>query len=250
MAIYDFDPVMTGFEQPSTMTPRGQLAAYGGTPAPDYTPPTRYSTAPGTGPGGVALGPGGELPEVEAGVMPSVIGLGRQLGLPAAVMTALGIAGGAYAGYQALGGGEGEGIFGMDVLGGNGQRIPGTQIGLGGPGLAEPGPGTGWNLLKEWHVNYDWGRLQYYLIQKIGAVGRYSNRYIAMYNTRTSIWKAWRWVPPKLAVIGKNMPRHQMLTRLRRNLSRHKQDAKTLLKYVDPLGYAKDRGYRHYGKRR
>lgn len=238
MAFSSFDPVITGFEQPSTRTPAGQLAIFRG---------------PGAGVGigagaGVIGGPYPTLapPPPQQVALPAIpVALA---GLGAAVPALAGIAGVAAAGYglaQAFGLGEGEGIFGFDLFGGDTQMIPGTPIELGGPGLAEPGPGTGWNLLKEWHVNYDWGTLQYYLIQKIGSKGRHSNRWIALYNTRTKLWKAWRWVPPKLAVIGKNMPRHQMLVRLRHNLSRHTADAKGLLKITSPHSLAKPkrRGY-------
>jgi hypothetical protein len=143
--------------------------------------------------------------------------------------------------------GEGGGIGGINLLGGDVGTIPGTDIGLGGPGLPEPGPGTGWALQKEWHVNYSWGTLQYYLIQKFGSKG-YANRYIALYNTKTKQWKAWRWKPPTLAVIGKNMPRHQMMVRLRRNLARHSADARQLLAITSPRSLKQTRHY--YGKRR
>lgn len=157
------------------------------------------------------------------------------------VAGAVGAAGaGIYGILQALGLGEGEGLFGLDPLGGDTQYVNGLPI--GGPGLAEPGKEM---LLKEWHVQYDWGRLQYYLVVKPGT----KRRYIMMYNTRSKAWKAWPWKAPHLAVIGKNMPRHQMLTRLRRNLSRHTGDAKTLLKITSPGSLAKPRHHRNYRRK-
>jgi hypothetical protein len=156
--------------------------------------------------------------------------------LPAVVPAAATAVGIATALYQLLGGGEGEGLFGNDLLGGGGGGNGGGVIGgsnfaggipIGGPGLAEPSKEI---LLKEWHVSYDWGRLQYYLVVKPGT----NRRYIMMYNTRKKSWKVWAWRKPVLAVIGKNMPSHKMLTRLRRNLKRHTDDAKTLLKLVSP----------------
>lgn len=233
MALYDLDPVLSGFEQPSTMTPAGQLRAYQGTRS-SYVPPVGTGIMAGAGVVGGARTP--ISPQQPPGIFPAIpAALGAAgIAIPAWLTALLAVGAAGYAGYQALGGGEGEGLFGINLLGGPGGTIPGTQIELGGPGLPEPGPGTGWMLLKEWHVNYDWGRLQYYLIQKIGSVGKNTNRWIALYNTSTKAWKAWRWVPPKLAVIGKNMPRHQMLTRLRRNLKRHTADATTVLKIIAP----------------
>lgn len=179
------------------------------------------------------------LPAV--GLIPAAAGaLGMTL--PAWLLAALGIAGAGYGAYQALGGGEGEGLFGLDILGGGGtgQLIDG--IPFGGPGLAEP---AARQVLKEWHVNYDWGRLQYYLVQMPGS----KTRKIAMYNTRTRKWKVWVWRTPHLAVIGKNMPSHKQLTRLKRNLSRHAADAQTILKITRPTAYAKQQGYRKYKRR-
>jgi len=117
-------------------------------------------------------------------------------------------------------------LLGNNLLGGDESVINGVN--LGGPGLAEPGQG-GQVLLKEWHVKYDWGTLQYYLVQT-GV----RSRKIAMYNTKTKRWKVWPWRAPHLAVIGKNMPRHQMIVRLRKNLMRHSHDAKTILKLTNP----------------
>jgi len=97
-----------------------------------------------------------------------------------------------------------------------------------GPGLKEPG---GKYLLKEWHIRVDSKDgdfdLQFYLTQNDRGTKR-----IFMYNQRTGAWKSWPM--PRLAVIGKNLPSHQMLTRLRRNLKRHQADAVTILKLVAP----------------
>lgn len=156
-------------------------------------------------------------------------------GVGGAIGTIGGIAATAYGIYEALGGGEGEGLFGLDILGGNGNgsvSAPGSNylgpVPLSGPGLAEP-PAQ-W-VLKEWHVNYTNPsfKLQYYLVQI--PSGR---RYIYLWNSRTGQWKYWPWRKPSLAVIGKNMPTHKMLTRLRRNLKKHTADAKSLLKLTSP----------------
>jgi len=157
------------------------------------------------------------------GAVPAVAGaLG--VTLPAGLLAALGIGGAIYGGLQAMGLGEGEGLFGTDILGGDTQYRGG--IPFGGPGLAEP-PGE-W-VEKEWHVNYDWGRLQYYLVRM--PSGR---RKIALYNTRTKRWKVWAWRTPRLAVIGKNMPSHKQITRLRHNLRKHRADADTILRMTSP----------------
>lgn len=168
-------------------------------------------------------------------------GLGTIGSLIAGAGTVVGIA-------QALGFGEGGGILNNNLLGGDSSAPAGLPAAteFGGPGLAEPGPGSGWVLQKEWHVNYSWGKLQYYLIKRPTS----RTRYIAMWNSKTGNWKTWRFNPPKLAVIGKNMPSHKNITRLRHNLKRHKDDARTILKLTDPVGYAKGLGYRNYKKRR
>jgi len=141
---------------------------------------------------------------------------------------------------QALGFGEGGGLFGNNLLGGDDFSMGGIQF--GGPGLPEPSASQ---VIKEWHVNYDWGKLQYYLVQMPTG-----GRKIAMYNSRTKRWKVWAWRKPYIAVIGKNMPSHKQITRLRHNLSRHKADARTILKLADPTGYAKSIGYRPKTRRR
>ena len=192
-----------------------------------------------------------DLPTYTAGlpaVVAAPLAIPAALGaLGAAVPALAGVAAagaGVYAGLQALGLGEGEGLFGLDILSGGGAPAGGYLDGIpmGGPGLAEP---PAQMVLKEWHVSYDWGRLQYYLVQMPTG-----GRKIAMYNTRTKKWKAWRWRSPVLAVIGKNMPSHKQLTRLKRNLARHGADAKTILKITNPTAYAKQLGYRQYKRRR
>lgn len=210
----------------------------------------RMATPGWSGPTGVGLGAGAGTVGVGqaatpqpsglpgAGLIPAALGAAG-IATPAWLLAALGIAGAGYGIYQALGGGEGGGIGGINLLGGDTTYRNG--IPFGGPGLAEPPASM---LLKEWHVNYDWGRLQYYLVQMPTR-----GRKIACYNTRTKRWKIWNFNPPHLAVIGKNMPSHKNLTRLRRNLKRHGADARTILKLVSPTGYAKQMGYRKYKKR-
>jgi len=127
----------------------------------------------------------------------------------------------------------------------NGKSIvPGEQYGVpfGGPGLKEPGKPY---LLKEWHIRMDSKEgdfdLQFYLTMNARGTKR-----IFMYNQRTKAWKTWPM--PRLAVIGKNLPSHQMITRLRRNLKRHTADARTILKLVSPNSLRPPK--RHYYSRR
>ena len=170
----------------------------------------------------LGLGAGAAAAPAAASAVPIALGA-----VGAAVPALAGVAGAGAALFgiaQALGFGEGEGIFGLDVLGGDEQYRSG--IPFGGPGLAEP-PAQ-W-VEKEWHVSYDWGRLQYYLVRMPSGL-----RKIALYNTRTKKWKIWTWRTPRLAVIGKNMPSHKMITRLRRNLKKHSADARTILKMTNP----------------
>ncbi len=150
--------------------------------------------------------------------------------------------GGAMAGAGIAGmfGGE-EGAPGAAISPTGGMPVP-----IGGPGLAEPGKPY---LIKEWHVSYPKGRIQYYLVQRMALSGAVQ-RYIMMYKTWDKTWKWWRWRSPSLAVIGKNMPSHKMITRLRRNLKKHGDDAKTILKLTNPVAYAKSMGYKKYSKRR
>lgn len=114
---------------------------------------------------------------------------------------------------------------------------------LVGPGLKEP---MAEYTLKEWKVRVDCKEgdfnLQYYLVKYPGQ-----RKKILMYNQRTREWK--HWYPARNAVIGKNMPSHKMVTRLRRMLKRHKDDAATIMKLTDPLGYARKLGYKKYKRR-
>jgi len=183
------------------------------------------------------------------GAQPQVLGGGVPMAGAAALLPGvLGtIATGAVAGwgaYQALGGGEGEGLFGLNLLGGNGGYIPGTNVPLGGPGAAEPP--AAW-IEKEWQVSYNWGHLNYYMLRLPNGTRR-----IAMRHGVTGKWKSWVWRAPHLAVIGKNMPSHKQLTRLKRNLKRHTADARTILQIASPASFAKVQGYRkpYRGKRR
>jgi len=178
--------------------------------------------------------PGAPKPEVTTAGVPAITSIIPGAGALAGIGSAI------YGILQALGLGEGGGLFGNNLLGGDEFMLGG--IPFGGPGLPEP---PAQYVLKEWHVSYPWGRLQYYLVQLPRG-----GRKIAMYNTKTGKWKVWSWRKPHLAVIGKNMPSHKQLTRLRRNLSRHRVDASTILKYTDPVGYAKRLGYRKYRRRR
>jgi len=116
-----------------------------------------------------------------------------------------------------------EGLIQQRQNGGSEYGVP-----FGGPGLKEPG---GKYLLKEWKIRMDSKEgdfnLQFYLTQNDRGTKR-----IFMYSQRTKAWKSWPM--PRLSVIGKNLPSHQMLTRLRRNLKRHTDDAVTILKLTSP----------------
>lgn len=182
------------------------------------------------------------MEQLGAGVQEAGLGLGALIG--GAIKLWPKIApwvGGAVAGIG-LGG-----LFGGDeVPGAELSPTGGMPVPIGGPGLAEPGAPY---LIKEWHVTYPKGRIQYYLVQRASLSGAIQ-RYIMAYKTWDKTWKWWRWRSPSLAVIGKNMPSHKMITRLRRNLQKHSADAKTILKLTQPLAYAKSVGYKKYGKRR
>lgn len=54
---------------------------------------------------------------------------------------------------------------------------------------------------------------------------------------------------PSIAHIGKNMPSHKMLTRLRRNLKKHADDARTILKIVNPRSLRNRRDDHHHHRR-
>jgi len=199
-------------------------------------------TGAGIGAGAGIVGP------VEAQAQGSLLGVGAiapalgALGLtvPAGLAAILGIGAAGYAGYQALGGGEGGGLFGMNILGGDEFALGGLEF--GGPGLPEPtAPYT------EWHTG---NKQFYYVPQYSPTTGKFLRAKVAMYNKDTKKWKVWTLPKPHLAVIGKNAPSHRMLTRLRHNLRRHTADAKTILQVASPAYYAKMSGYHKHGKRR
>ena len=198
---------------------------------------TRVQTSPGVTPTPVKTMTAGLPVAIAAPVIPAVAAaLPVVAGAIPALAGVAGVAGAALGVAQALGFGEGGGLFGMNILGGD-NFIQGG-IPFGGPGLAEPPADM---VIKEWHVNYDWGKLQYYLVQM--PTGR---RKIAMWNSRTGRWKVWAWRTPSLAVIGKNMPSHKNITRLRRNLSKHRADADTLLRLTSPKYAASKARRRHH----
>ncbi len=206
-------------------------------PGPVYDPGVPF-TGVGLGAGAGVVGPPPAPPPQPPPILPAIPAAAGALGLtmPAWLTAILGVGAAGYGVYQALGGGEGEGLFGNDLLGGGGQQMV-DGIPLGGPGLAEP---SAKSVLKEWHVSYNWGRLQYYLVQMPTG-----GRRIALYNTRTKRWKSWPWRKPLLAVIGKNMPSHKQLTRLKRCMVRHRADAKTIMKLTGGTP-----GQNHHGPHR
>ncbi len=171
-----------------------------------------------------------DAPVLQAGLgLAAVPAIAGALGvsLPGWILGALGVAGAGYAGYQALGGGEGGGLFGLNILGGDEFTRGGLEF--GGPGLPEPlAPYTEWRA----------GNKQFYHVPQYTSTGKSAGAKIAMYDRDTKKWKVWRLPKPHLAVIGKNMPRHQMIVRLRKNLSRHTADAKTILKLTSPKSLA------------
>ncbi|MBA7672840.1 hypothetical protein ES703_81027 [subsurface metagenome] len=180
--------------------------------------------------------PGGvPQPAQPPGILPAIVPAAAAAGiaLPAWLLAALGIAGAGYAGYQALGGGEGGGLFGLNILGGDEFQMGGLEF--GGPGLPEPTA-----PYSEWHV----GNKQFYYVPVYSdRTGKFLHAKVAMYNRDTKKWKVWTLPKPMLAVIGKNHPSHRMLTRLRHNLRRHTADAKTILQVASPAYYAKMSGY-------
>ena len=117
----------------------------------------QQATGGGGGAGTTQVGPFTVQGTAPASVEPQQAGLGLLApllglipgGVGGALAGLLGIGGAVVGGAQALGFGEGGGLFNNNLLGGPDEQIPGTDITIGGPGLAEPGPGTGWNLLKE-----------------------------------------------------------------------------------------------------
>jgi len=184
----------------------------------------------GTGPGGVKL-VNGELPPIAMG------GANPLLMAAPAIIAGAGALIDRFAFPQ-------QGLFQQEQQ--SQPVVPGAPYGVpfGGPGLAEPGKPY---LLREWHIRFDSKdgdfECQYYLTMT--PSGR---RRIFMYNQRTKAWKSW--VPARLAVIGKNMPSHRMVTRLRHMLSRQSKDCKTILKLVSPNSLAKPKHHYHYRGRR
>jgi len=189
-------------------------------------------------PTGVGIGGGAGV----VGLLPAAAGAAG-VSLPAWLAGALGLVGAGVGIYQALGGGEGEGLFGNNLLGGDGDTLGGVT--LGGPGLAEP-PAA--QVIRQWNVDYGIPglgnnfRLQYYDVARPGK-----RPVRMMYNTKTKAWKWWIIKKPYLAVIGKNLPSHKQLTRLKRNLARHSADARTILKITSPTSL---KGYYKSTKRR
>lgn len=132
-------------------------------------------------------------------------------------------AAGIYGLLQALGLGQGEGLFGNDLLGGDTQYL--GNIPLGGPGLAEP---PAQYVIKEWSRETAAGKVQYYRVQ----MPNMKKPVTLGYYTKFKRWVKFK--APHLAVIGKKLPSHRQLTRLKRNLVRHAADARTILKITSP----------------
>ena len=237
MALLDLDPVMTGFEQPFTRSPAGQLAAFQGPQAGspiaralDVTRGFLTGAAPMVG------APPQPVQMVEAAI-PGVLGLAARVA--PAILGAAGIGGAVVGVAQALGYGEGGGLFGLNILGGDEFTQGGLEF--GGPGLPEPlSPYTEWRA----------GNKQFYHVPQYTSTGKSAGAKIAMYNRDTKKWKVWRLPKPHLAVIGKNMPRHQMIVRLRKNLSRHSADAKTILKLTSPGSLSKPQHRGHWAPKK
>ena len=228
MASYSFDTVMTG----TAMVGVGGGAVFG-------QDPVRAPVGVGVGAGAGYIGgipplpvrqpPQQVLPAVLAPLLPAIGGVLPAVGGVLAAGAAI------YGGLQALGLGEGGGLFGINLLGGDEFTRGGLEF--GGPGLPEPlAPYT------EWHS----GNKQFYHVPQYTSTGKSAGAKIAMYNKDTKKWKVWRLPKPHLAVIGKNMPRHQMIVRLRKNLMRHTADAKTILKLTSPGSLAKPQHRGHW----
>lgn len=201
---------------------------------PDQTPVPYTTEGVGLGAGAGLIGGIGAA----ATAIPAVAGAAG-ITLPAALATILGVAGAGYGVLQALGLGEGGGIGGINLLGGDDFSLAGVEF--GGPGLSEPKV-----PYKEWHQQLGDGsnRIQYYYVTQaaMGKTGKGGR--IFAYNTKTKQWKTWRLKPPYVAHIGKNMPSHKQITRLRRNLSKQSADARTILRITSPTslkGYYKTR---------
>lgn len=205
-------------------------------------------------PGDYEPGSRAGLPVEQRSVVPFSPGLSTALTTPtgqSVFQQALpAIAGGvatAITGQPEVGVGVGMAASGIGLLLGEGgdPSAIGEPWWFEGPGLYEP---PAQYVVKEWKKRIDSSQgdynLQYYLVKLPGRAYE-----IWMYSQRTRMWKHWKM--PKPAVIGKNLPSHKMLTRLRHNLKRHKDDAKTILRLTDPTFMAKAAGtYRRRSRRR
>lgn len=129
---------------------------------------------------GAGLLPGGN--GVGAGAFPAAAMAALPIGGPWA--TILGLAAAAFGAYQMLGGGEGGGLFGTNILGGDNTVVSGVP--LTGPGLPEP---PNYMVAKQWKAN----GAQFYLL----IDGR-----IAVYSKSKKRWKVYR--PAKNLVISRN----------------------------------------------
>lgn len=173
----------------------------------------------------------GESGAAGAGVEGAAMVPAAGAGLAGTLGTVLGAAGAAYGLYQALGGGEGGGLFGLNILGGDILNVGGVT--LSGPGVPEPSPS-----ITEAHWKDRLGR-HYYRVRVNGR------RKTLTYDPSSNRW--WVIKKPYLAVIGKNMPRHKTIVRLRKLLSKQSADARTILRITSPTslkGYYKSRGKR------
>lgn len=175
-------------------------------------------------------GKGPQQPDVSpAGpIVAAVPAVATAIGLPAALAAGLGAAAGYFLGeWDPTGGGGG----GKQMIG---------PVPLGGPGLPEPPAGM---VAKEWKIRFDSKQgdfnVQYYQLR---------NGRMVTYNQRTGQYKTWK--PYKMVVIGKKIPSHQQITRLRRYLKKHQSDAKTILQITNPTAYARQLGYKKHKRRR
>jgi len=180
---------------------------------------------------GAFAGPIGELDVRQAGLPIPLIIKGAKAVIPWAKRAVPWLLGGAAA--MSIFGDEDEG-------GGQQQQI----VPFEGPGLREPAAEY---VLKEWKIRCDSKEgdfnLQFYLTQMPGGRKR-----IYMYSQRTRSWKSWGM--PRLAIIGKNLPSHKQLSRLRGNLSRHSKDARLILKLVSPHSLREPKHHGHYSRAR
>lgn len=223
------EPSVAIMQTPVGMAGSGQALAGLG-----FTPGVLAGVGLGAG-AGVVVGQQFPMPAAIPNLAPALGALGVAFPALASLTGALApVAAGAagiYGLLQLLGLGEGGGLFGTNLLGGDVSSI--GRIQLGGPGLAEPDARY---VIKEWARDTAAGRVQYYRVQQPGmkkpvTVGYYVN------------FKRWvQFKAPHLAVIGKKLPSHKQLTRLKRNLVRHAADARTILKITSPASLASSGG--------